>query len=43
MAMAGGDVRFGGVYDLVTIGREYISDHVMARFAVVQRKRMEAW
>lgn len=39
-AMAGGDTRFGGIYDLVTIGREYESDHVIARFAVVQRKRM---
>ncbi len=42
-ALAGGDVRFGGIYDLVTIGREYESDHVMVRFAVVQRKRMLAW
>lgn len=40
-AMAGGDTRFGGIYDLVTIGREYESDHVIARFAVVQRKRMQ--
>ncbi len=40
-AMAGGDIRFGGIYDLVTIGREYESDHVIARFAVVQRKRMQ--
>ncbi|MGD9161638.1 MAG: hypothetical protein PVG39_24725 [Desulfobacteraceae bacterium] len=39
-AMAGGDTRFGGIFDLVTIGREYESDHVIARFAVVQRKRM---
>ncbi len=39
-AMAGGDKRFGGIYDLVTIGREYESDHVLARFAVVQRERM---
>ena len=39
-ALAGGDTRFGGIYDLVTIGREYESDHVIARFAVVQRKRM---
>jgi hypothetical protein len=43
MALAGGDVQFGGVYDLVTIGREYESDRVIARFAVIQRKRMEAW
>lgn len=40
-AMAGGDKRFGGIYDLVTIGREYESDHVIARFAVAQRKRMQ--
>lgn len=40
-AMAGGDARFGGIYDLVTIGREYESDHVIARFTVVQRKRMQ--
>ena len=43
MAMAGGDMRFGGVYDLVTIGREYESDGVIVRFAVVQRERMKAW
>ena len=43
MAMAGGDIRFGGVYDLVTIGREYESDGVIVRFAVVQRERMKAW
>ncbi|MFC1862599.1 hypothetical protein ACFL1Z_01420, partial [Thermodesulfobacteriota bacterium] len=40
MALAGGDVRFGGIYDLVSIGREYTSDHLVARFAVIQRKRM---
>jgi hypothetical protein len=39
-AIAGGDTRFGGIYDIVTIGRGYESDHVIARFAVVQRKRM---
>ena len=39
-AIAGGDKRFGGIFDLVTIGREYESDHVIARFAVVQRTRM---
>jgi hypothetical protein len=41
-ALAGGDVRFGGLYDLVGISREYDSDRVIARFAVVQRRRMEA-
>jgi hypothetical protein len=43
MALAGGDIRFGGVYDLLGIGREYVSDHVLARFAVIQRKRMISW
>jgi hypothetical protein len=42
-ALAGGDVRFGGVHDLVSIGREYVSDHVITRFAVIQRQRMSNW
>jgi hypothetical protein len=42
-ALAGGDVRFGGLYDLLGVGREYDSDHLLARFAVVQRARMVAW
>jgi len=41
-ALAGGDVRFGGLYDLVGISRKYESDQTIARFAVVQRRRMEA-
>ncbi len=40
-ALAGGDVRFGGLYDLVGIGREYETDQIIARFAVVHRRRME--
>ena len=43
MALAGGDVRFGGIFDMVGIGRDYDSDRVFARFAVVQRRRMSAW
>ena len=39
-ALAGGDSRFGGIYDLVNIKRDYESERVVARFAVVQRKRM---
>jgi hypothetical protein len=39
-ALAGGDVRFGGVYDMVGVGRNYDSDQIIARFAVVQRRRM---
>jgi hypothetical protein len=42
-ALAGGDVRYGGLYDLVGIGQDYDSDRVMARFAVVRRERMVAW
>jgi len=41
-ALAGGDVRFGGLYDQVGISREYDSERIIARFAVVQRRRMEA-
>jgi hypothetical protein len=40
LALAGGDVRFGGVYDMVGVGRNYDSDHIIVRFAVVQRRRM---
>lgn len=39
-ALAGGDVRFGGIYDMVGISRNYESDRIIARFAVVQRRRM---
>jgi hypothetical protein len=42
-ALAGGDVRYGGLYHLLGIGRDYDSDLVMARFAVVRRERMVAW
>jgi hypothetical protein len=43
LALAGGDVRFGGIFDLVGLGMDYDSDRLMARFAVVQRRRMAAW
>jgi hypothetical protein len=42
-ALVGGDVRFGGLYDLVGVGRAYDSDRMVGRFAVVQRARMVAW
>jgi hypothetical protein len=42
-ALAGGDVRYGGLYDLLGVSREYDSDRLLARFAVVQRARMAAW
>jgi len=42
-ALAGGDVRYGGLYYLLGIGRDDDSDRLLARFAVVQRARMVAW
>jgi hypothetical protein len=42
-ALAGGDVRFGGLYNLVGVGRDYDSDKLLVRFAVVRRERMTAW
>jgi hypothetical protein len=41
--LAGGDVRYGGLNHLLGVGRDYDSDLVMARFAVVRRERMSAW
>jgi hypothetical protein len=43
LALAGGDVRFGGVYDLVGLGRDNDIGNLTARFAVVQRRRLSAW
>jgi len=42
-ALAGGDVRYGGLYEVMAVGRDYDSDRLLARFAVVQRARMMAW
>jgi hypothetical protein len=42
-ALAGGDVRYGGLYELLAVGRDYDSDRLLARFAVVPRARMVAW
>jgi hypothetical protein len=42
-ALAGGDVRFGGLQDLVAVGADYDSDRLVARFAVVQRRRFATW
>jgi hypothetical protein len=41
-ALAGGDVRYGGPDDLVALGRNYDSERLVARFAVVQRRRLTA-
>jgi hypothetical protein len=43
MALVGGDARFGGLHDLVAVGADYDSDRLLARLAVVQRKRFAAW
>ena len=42
-ALAGGDVRYGGLYDLLGVGSDYDSERLIARFAVVHRERMVAW
>jgi len=41
-ALAGGDVRYGGLYDILGVGRDDDSESLVARFAVVQRERMVA-
>jgi hypothetical protein len=43
LALAGGDARYGGVMDLVGVGIEYDSDRLLARFAIVDRRRLRAW
>ena len=42
-ALAGGDKRFGGTHDVLSFDPIYASEKVLARFAVVQRKRMTSW
>jgi hypothetical protein len=42
-ALAGGDVRYGGLYEILGVQRNYDSDRLVARFAVVHRERMVAW
>jgi len=42
-ALAGGDARYGGLYELLGVSRDYDPDHLVARFAVVRRDRMVAW
>ncbi len=41
-ALVGGDVRYGGVTDLTSIGASDKRDSVVARFAVVRRARLVA-
>ena len=42
-ALAGGDIRYGGIYDLLGISNSYDSERIIARFAVVQRQRLAIW
>lgn len=42
-ALAGGDTRFGGTHDVISFPPGYTKDTLLARFAVVQRKRMMTW
>ncbi|MCD6580761.1 MAG: hypothetical protein J7K90_03075 [Desulfuromusa sp.] len=42
-ALAGGDVRYGGIYDLLGLSCSYDSDRIIFRLAIVQRRRMAIW
>ncbi len=42
-ALAGGDQRWGGAYDVVCFSPAYTQERILARFAVVQRSRMKTW
>ncbi len=42
-ALVGGDIRYGGIYDLLGINSHYDSERIVARFAVVQRQRLAIW
>jgi hypothetical protein len=43
MAHVGGDVRFGGLQDFTPVGMDWHSAHLVARFALVQRRRFDVW
>jgi hypothetical protein len=43
LGLVGGDVRYGGAQDLVGVGGSYDSDRLLARFAIVDRRRLRAW
>jgi hypothetical protein len=40
-ALVGGDIQFGGKYDLCSISRADENDRVIARFAVLRRERFQ--
>lgn len=41
-ALVGGDATYGGAEDLCSVAREYETDHLLARFAIVRRDRFAA-
>ncbi len=43
MPLVEGDVRSGGLRDLVAVGSDYESDPLFARFSIVQRRRFATW
>lgn len=42
-ALAGGDQRFGGAYNMVGFSPAYTNEKIFSRFAVVQTSRMKTW
>jgi hypothetical protein len=42
-ALAGGEAQYGGLFNLLGLSRDYDSDRLLARFAVVRRERMQVW
>lgn len=38
-ALVGGDIRYGGPEDLCSVGRDYESERLVARFAIMRRER----
>ncbi len=41
-ALVGGDARYGGPEDLGSVARDYETERLVARFAVVRRQRLTA-
>lgn len=41
-ALVGGDVSYGGPEDVCSVARDYETEHIVARFAVVRRHRFTA-
>jgi hypothetical protein len=40
LALVGGDPRFGGIYDICSLGRDHGREGVVARLAIVRRRRL---